>query len=229
MPGPKGYGPRSLSSAYVNSMSTNPAVLPSTTSNGIPYPGGPKSGCRFVRAACIDFFHAALLRWRGSCEISIFHTLSLGNTVHPVPGTGAFGPRPLIAASDAGQACAGPPRLDANIARTTGTMRSARRMIWGSVALTPGLDLAGGLASLKPVGALAGRDLLGGDLAGLVEHGIHKLGLADLRHNLALSDDEPEPVATGDPHVGLPGLAGTVHHATHHRDTHRNLEPFALD
>ena len=62
----------------------------STTSNGIPYAGGPKSGCSRVEPACIDFFQTAFFFAMGSFETSMFQTLSDGKTRHALPGTGAL-------------------------------------------------------------------------------------------------------------------------------------------
>ncbi len=61
-----------------------------TTSNGIPYAGGPKSGCIRVEPACIAFFQIAFFFAMGSFETSMFQTLSDGKTRHALPGTGAL-------------------------------------------------------------------------------------------------------------------------------------------
>src|SRR2546423_2484260 len=85
---PTGYGPGSLSEAYRKETLTVGWVL-STTLNGQPYGGPPKSGCRLVVPAAIELSHCALRGWTGRLLMSVFQTLSEGKTWHVVPGTGA--------------------------------------------------------------------------------------------------------------------------------------------
>src|SRR5438552_1192777 len=63
----------------------------STTANGIPYGGPPKSGWRFVLPAFIEASHCELCGFTGSFEMSVFQMLSAGNTVQFVPGGGRSG------------------------------------------------------------------------------------------------------------------------------------------
>ena len=85
---PNGYGPLSLSLAYRNLIVTFWCDK-GTTSNGIPYDGGPKSGCSRVEPAWLARFHVALFGWIGSFRTSMFQTLFAGKTRHDVPGTSA--------------------------------------------------------------------------------------------------------------------------------------------
>src|SRR5947208_3024199 len=86
MSGPNGYGPGSLSVAYVKPTDTFACPAP-TSAYGIPYEGGPKSGCRKVDPACVACFHVADFAFTGSDDTFMCHTLLRGNTGHVVPGT----------------------------------------------------------------------------------------------------------------------------------------------
>src|SRR5262249_15299809 len=56
--------------------------------NGVPPGLGPKSGCRFRLDACMPRIQAALCLFTGSREMSVFHTLSVGNIGQSgAPGT----------------------------------------------------------------------------------------------------------------------------------------------
>src|SRR5687767_1833406 len=88
MSGPNGYGPPSLSLAYVNSIDTSECDG-WTTSNGMPYEGGPKSGCSWLDPACALRFHLSLFGCFASPEMSMCHTLSAGNAWQLVPGNGS--------------------------------------------------------------------------------------------------------------------------------------------
>src|SRR5690348_6191385 len=85
---PTGYGPGSLSLAYWKATGTVGCEL-SITLNGKPYGGAPKSGWRLVELAAIDASHCPLLALTGRLEMSVFQTLSAGNTWQLVLGTGA--------------------------------------------------------------------------------------------------------------------------------------------
>src|SRR5438046_7401145 len=61
----------------------------STTADGNPYGGPPKSGWSFVVPAFMVFSQVLLCESTGSAEMSVFHTLSAGKTSQDVPGTGA--------------------------------------------------------------------------------------------------------------------------------------------
>src|SRR3954467_8101986 len=94
---PNGYGPASLSSAYWKSTDES-ACEASTTSNGIPYDVGPKSGCRNVRRACIARFQTSDRAITGSFETFRCQTLSDGKIAHVVPSTGTAGAGAIVAA-----------------------------------------------------------------------------------------------------------------------------------
>src|SRR5437764_11726865 len=61
----------------------------STTLNGIPYGGWPKSGCRLVPSEFMDCSQRSLSGFTGRAEMSVFQMLLDGNIVQPVPGMGA--------------------------------------------------------------------------------------------------------------------------------------------
>src|SRR3954470_5656145 len=87
MSDPNGYGPGSLSSAWPKSTDTS-AREASTTSTGIPYEGGPKSGCTNARRACIARVHIPECGLTGSFETFRCQTLSAGNTSQVDGSTG---------------------------------------------------------------------------------------------------------------------------------------------
>src|SRR5689334_13646831 len=94
---PNGYGPGSLSSAYVKLTGTS-GCASSTTSKGIPYDGGPKSGCRNVRVECIARFHTSECGFTGSFDTFRCQTLPAGKISHAVPSTGTAGTGLMVAA-----------------------------------------------------------------------------------------------------------------------------------
>src|SRR5713226_3241186 len=80
------------------------ACVLSTTANGSPYGGLPKSGWRFVLPEFIEASHALLFGFTGSFEMSAFQMLSAGNTLQVVPGTGAAARRGAAGAPEANAA-----------------------------------------------------------------------------------------------------------------------------
>src|SRR5437870_3863621 len=88
---PNGYGPLSLSLAYVKWTRTL-GCDPATVVYGIPYgkpPDGPKSGWRSVLDALVERSQAALCLFTGRCETSACQTLFAGKTWHlGAPGGG---------------------------------------------------------------------------------------------------------------------------------------------
>src|SRR2546430_2204523 len=72
------------------------AWVSSTTANGRPYGGFPKSGWRFVLPAFIEASHALLLGFTGRDEMSVIQMLSAGNTVQ-LASAGSKGVRRWIA------------------------------------------------------------------------------------------------------------------------------------
>src|SRR5687767_13175536 len=60
-----------------------------TVSNGIPYVGDPKSGCRSAFAASADPSQVSLISCTGRWSIRVFQMLFAGNTRQSVPGTSA--------------------------------------------------------------------------------------------------------------------------------------------
>ena len=88
-----------------------------------------------------------------------------------------------------------PPRWEPRV-RPTGPGRGGRSFVaswWMRVSAGDGVGLEG--ADRGSVGGLAGGHLLGRDLPRLGEQRVHELVLGDLRHDLALADDESQPVA----------------------------------
>jgi hypothetical protein len=69
MSGPNGYGPGSLSLLYLNLIDTF-GYESGSTANGMPYGGGPKSGCRLVLLAFMVASQAALWESTGSLGLS---------------------------------------------------------------------------------------------------------------------------------------------------------------
>src|SRR5207249_2504461 len=99
----KGYGPLSLSLAYVKWTRTF-GCDPATVVYGIPYgkpPEGPKSGWRFVLDALIDRSQAALWLFTGRRETSACQTLFAGKTRHFGAPGGGTAPAPPAGASTA--------------------------------------------------------------------------------------------------------------------------------
>ena len=72
-----------------------------TTAYGMPYEGGPKSGCKNVDPACVARFHVEDLGFTGSADTFMCHTLFGGKTAHVVPGTDRAAAGPGATMSDA--------------------------------------------------------------------------------------------------------------------------------
>src|SRR5918994_1588611 len=177
----------------------------------MPYEGGPKSGCRSAEPAWLARLQTLLFGCLGSAKTSMCQTLSAGKTSQLVVGTGAVGPG---AARTAGTI------VTASAPTTSSSVRG-----WDRIPVYRRPRRRG----LRSVSSLAGGHLLGRDGPRLGEQRLDELVLGHLGDYLATADDEPEPVATRDAHVGLPGLAGPVHHAAHDRDPHRHAELLPFD